>query len=116
MLYSFAYKPSVTMNWWIATSELTLVPVTSDPAFYLTGQEQGTGNHRAFTALDPCKAEGASCTTGIDCCAGFCTAGKCEQPKTKRCAKTDESCSTSADCCDKADVCISGYCGLISVQ
>lgn len=25
----------------------------SHPAFYLTGQELGTGNHRAFTALDP---------------------------------------------------------------
>ena len=30
----------------------------SHPAFYLTGQEFGTGNHRAFAALDPCKKDG----------------------------------------------------------
>src|SRR5262249_47346295 len=52
----------------------------SHPAFYLTGQEFGTGNHPAFTALDPCRKDGDSCTTGIDCCNGFCTDGKCGQP------------------------------------
>jgi len=30
----------------------------SAPAFYLPGQELGTGNHRAFAALDPCKMDG----------------------------------------------------------
>ena len=44
----------------------------SHPAFYLPGQELGTGNHRAFAALDPCKKDGDSCTSGIDCCGGFC--------------------------------------------
>ena len=45
----------------------------SHPAFYLPGQEFGTGNHRAFAALDPCKKDGNSCTSGIDCCGGFCS-------------------------------------------
>jgi hypothetical protein len=44
----------------------------SHPAFYLPGQEMGTGNHRAFAALDPCKKDSDICTTGIDCCGGFC--------------------------------------------
>jgi hypothetical protein len=80
----------------------------SHPAFYLTGQEAGTGNHRAFTALDPCHEEGASCTTGIDCCKGLCTNGKCGGPP--RCSNPDEMCTTAKDCCDPTDQCINGFC------
>ncbi|HVU02952.1 MAG TPA: hypothetical protein VHE30_14430 [Polyangiaceae bacterium] len=93
----------------------------SHPPFYLTGQELGTGNHRAFTALDPCKKDGDSCETGIDCCGGFCTDGVCgvppppppvpgEPPPPPRCAHTDEGCSSTA-CCDTRDKCIAGFCG-----
>jgi hypothetical protein len=89
----------------------------SHPAFYLTGQELGTGNHRAFTALDPCHKDGDGCTTGIDCCNGFCTNGKCEVPPPPeagpRCAHTDESCATGAPCCDPRDLCIAGHCGTL---
>lgn len=89
----------------------------SHPPFYLTGQELGTGNHRAFTALDPCHKDGDTCTTGIDCCGGFCTNGKCEVPPPPdggpRCAKTDESCATGAACCDPRDRCIAGHCGTL---
>ena len=46
--------------------------IRSYPAFYLSGQESGTGNHRAFAALDPCRKDGNACTSGIDCCGGFC--------------------------------------------
>jgi hypothetical protein len=88
----------------------------SHPAFFLTGQEEGTGNHRAFTALDPCKAEGETCTTGIDCCGGFCTDGICGKPAVPRCSNTDETCKTQADCCNKDDSCIAGFCGQIIVQ
>lgn len=90
-----------------ATGEYTSDP--SHPAFYLTGQEQGTGNHRAFAALDACRADGAACKTGIDCCGGFCTDGICEQPD--RCANTDEACETSDDCCNQFNICIGGFCG-----
>jgi hypothetical protein len=80
----------------------------SHPAFYLTGQEAGTGNHRAFTALDPCRADGASCTTGVDCCKGLCTNGTCGGPP--RCSNVDEACMTSRDCCDPTAQCINGFC------
>jgi hypothetical protein len=80
----------------------------SHPAFYLTGQEPGTGNHRAFTALDPCRADGASCTSGVDCCKGLCTNGTCGGPP--RCSNVDEACMTSKDCCDPTAQCINGFC------
>ncbi|HEX7479466.1 MAG TPA: hypothetical protein VF331_16805 [Polyangiales bacterium] len=101
----------------------------SHPAFYLTGQEEGTGNHRAFTALDPCRPEGGSCTTGIDCCGGFCNVpkstsselkvdlkGSCNMPKVPTCSKTDEHCVTAKDCCTHGDSCIAGYCGQVIPQ
>ncbi len=81
----------------------------SHPAFYVTGQELGTGNHRAFTALDPCHADGASCTTGVDCCGGFCTNGTCGKPQ-PRCSNADEMCSASQMCCDASLQCIGGIC------
>lgn len=80
----------------------------SHPAFYLTGQEPGTGNHRAFTALDPCHDEGTSCTTGVDCCKGKCTNGMCGGPP--RCSNLDEACTTAKDCCDPNAQCINGFC------
>jgi hypothetical protein len=80
----------------------------SHPAFYVTGQELGTGNHRAFTALDPCRADGADCTTGVDCCSGLCTNGKCGGPP--RCSNIDEACGAGHDCCDPTIPCIGGFC------
>ncbi len=103
----------------------------SHPPFYLEGQEFGTGNHRAFAALDPCKMDGNDCTSGIDCCGGFCTipdtgddefgiepVGKCTA-NVPMCAKTNERCTTNADCCPPEDVretpntCIAGFCAVI---
>jgi hypothetical protein len=81
----------------------------SHPAFFVTGQELGTGNHRAFTALDPCHASGATCTTGVDCCGGFCTDGMCGV-SVPRCSNIDETCSATQKCCDPAAQCINGFC------
>jgi hypothetical protein len=89
-----------------ATGKYTADP--SHPAFYVTGQELGTGNHRAFTALDPCHADGASCTSGVDCCKGFCTNGKCGAPPA--CSNADDACSASQKCCDTALQCVGGFC------
>jgi hypothetical protein len=85
----------------------------SHPAFYLPGQVFGTGNHRAFTALDPCKEDGASCETGVECCGGSCdtsdgTPGVCGKVTT--CAKSDERCEQTSDCCSTIDTCIAGFC------
>jgi hypothetical protein len=96
----------------------------SYPAFYVSGQEFGTGNHRAFAALDPCRKDGDKCATGIDCCGGFCyieqaaeltePVGSCS-PQRMECSKRDERCVTSADCCPPPDgeppySCIAGFC------
>ena len=94
----------------------------SAPAFYLPGQNFGTGNHRAFTALDACKDDGAGCESGVDCCGGSCTVvdefgqGKCG-PVTM-CAKTDERCASDSDCCKPGvaapkNSCIANFCSPI---
>ena len=98
------------------------------PAFYVTGQEFGTGNHRAFAALDPCKKDGNSCTSGIDCCGGFCmvpeAVGEFDEPvgtcssEIPMCAKTNERCTSSADCCppmegERMNSCIAGFCATL---
>jgi hypothetical protein len=81
----------------------------SHPPFFVTGQEIGTGNHRAFTALDPCHANNATCTTGVDCCGGYCTNGVCGLP-TPRCSNIDEMCGPGHACCDASAQCINGFC------
>jgi hypothetical protein len=85
----------------------------SYPAFYLPGQEMGTANHRAFTALDPCRQDGASCQSGIDCCGGFCTDGMCGPKREPRCSRLGEACQSVADCCDPKNYCINGFCAQI---
>jgi hypothetical protein len=84
----------------------------SAPAFYLPGQEVGTDNHRAFSALDPCRELGASCQSGTECCLGFCSASKCEAPP-PRCSRTEEACKAAADCCDSSELCINGFCSTV---
>jgi hypothetical protein len=96
----------------------------SHPAFYVSGQEFGTGNHRAFAALDPCRNDGEKCSSGVDCCGGFCyldnnpelvePTGTCS-PKKMECARRDDRCSAASDCCttgptEAALVCIAGFC------
>jgi hypothetical protein len=101
----------------------------SHPAFYVSGQEPGAGNHRAFAALDPCRQDGDACTSGVDCCGGFCfiedpqelveSVGKCS-PTMMTCAKRDERCTSSSDCCLPTDpselpnTCIAGFCTVVS--
>jgi hypothetical protein len=103
----------------------------SHPAFYLPGQEFGTGNHRAFAALDPCKQDGDTCTSGIDCCGGFCfvpddgnnelgvePVGTCTS-NVPTCAKTGERCVNTGDCCppdpgQPPNECLAGVCTFIA--
>ncbi len=95
----------------IGTGLYTFDP--SSPAFYVPGQELAGANHRAFTALDPCRADGESCESGIDCCSGFCTNGVCGPPS--GCAQTNEACQSDSDCCNGTDSCIGGFCGQILI-
>jgi hypothetical protein len=103
-----------------ATGEYRSDP--SAPAFYVTGQDFLTGNHRAFTALDACKEDGSACMSGTDCCGGFCDApeapgdsltereGSCSS-ETPSCAKSGDRCVADTDCCDTSGKCLNGYCG-----
>jgi hypothetical protein len=90
----------------------------STKPFYLEGQSN-SGNIRAFATLNPCREENADCTSGIDCCTGFCeipegaTTGKCVPPN--RCAKRQERCEDDSNCCPQPEgvqplVCLGGYC------
>jgi hypothetical protein len=93
----------------------------SFPGFYLEGQSD-TGNTRAFAALNPCRATGKECQSGLDCCTGFCDVkpgadkGMCVTEV--MCSKTNERCKTDKDCCppamgEPANSCLGGYCGFV---
>jgi len=90
----------------------------SHPAFFIPGQELASGNARGSWALDPCKSSGSSCSTGDECCEGFCSADP-ENPgsfvcgsKATCCAHEFDSCKTSADCCAPSLTCVAGRCAL----
>ena len=103
---------------WVAAIDLSPTPGkdASHPAFYLDGQEQAADNLRGFWVLSPCKADGAGCQSGDDCCDGFCRAGadggalQCVPPPQGGCSNEYEKCTTAADCCNKSDSCINGRC------
>jgi hypothetical protein len=101
-----------SMKIWVTPIQiLETGQIESHPAFYLPGQELVSGNIRAFAALEPCKADGQSCSSGIDCCGGACTNSQCGKPK--GCSNLDEKCKAKADCCDQSSQdCIGGYCAL----
>jgi len=103
----------------------------SHPAFYLTGQEAGSGNQRAFAALDPCEKDGETCTSGTDCCGGFCfvkesdsefatePVGTCTADLPE-CAKINDRCTNTDDCCPPDPgapkiMCIAGFCAVLQV-
>jgi hypothetical protein len=89
----------------------------SHPAFYLPDQELASGNIRAFATLEPCKPNGATCNSGIDCCGGKCLAGSCSD--VAGCSHEEEKCNTTSDCCNEGGVplqCINNYCSLSTAQ
>jgi hypothetical protein len=103
---------------WVAAVDIDAPPDSdpSHPAFYLSNQENESGNIRAFAALEPCRVEGESCSSGVDCCCGFCAttpgSGTCDcHPN--RCSNIEEKCSTAADCCDPGVACVGGFCQYI---
>jgi len=113
---------------WVAAVDLTAAPGTdaSHPAFYLPGQELLAGNSRGFWVLDPCRADGSSCTAGDQCCDGYCEpngttdggatgALVCSNtPPTSMCSAVGEKCGTAASCCDMTNLCVNGFCAQMS--
>jgi len=95
---------------WVAAIDIAPAADTdpSHPAFYLPGQEIGSGNIRAFPVLAPCSGNGASCESGINCCGGTCTSGVCGVPA--GCANDNNKCTSTVPCCDHAESCIGGFC------
>jgi len=122
-----AEYPSLRKKLWVAAIDLDYSGKAdpSHPAFYLPGQELMAGNMRAFTALEPCKQEGDSCSSGAECCEGFCrqidASGEfgevqytCVPPVTG-CSYVDETCVSDADCCgyeDNSITCINNHCAV----
>jgi hypothetical protein len=93
----------------------------SHPAFYLDGQEKTADNLRGFWVLSPCEAQGESCTSGDQCCEGFCRpagdGGPLEcVPPPGGCSNEYEKCSTASDCCQSSDQCINGFCAQPAAQ
>ena len=108
-----------TKKLWIAAIDANPTPGKdpSHPAFYLPGQELLAGNMRGYWAVSPCKPDGSSCSTGADCCGGFCEQGDagqlvCGQTTPHGCSQEYEACTTAADCCDTSDSCVNGRCSL----
>jgi hypothetical protein len=114
-----------TKKLWVAAIDLGAPPGTdvSHPAFYLPAQELLAGNSRGFWVLDPCKADGLGCTSGDQCCNGYCEpngaggALVCSNtPPDTHCSQLSEKCTTAADCCDTTNVCLNGFCSLKGPQ
>jgi len=110
-----------TKKLWISAVDASPTPGAdpSHPAFYLPGQELLAGNMRGYWAVSPCKADGASCTTGAVCCGGFCEQGAggalvCGKSTPMGCSQEYESCTSAADCCNPSDLCVNGRCSLPS--
>jgi hypothetical protein len=106
---------------WVAAIDLNATAGTdpSHPAFYLPAQELLAGNSRGFWALAPCEANGQSCTSGDQCCNGYCEPGGSDgglicanMPPNNNCSMIGNKCTTSSDCCDSTDLCINGFCSV----
>ncbi len=71
--------------------------------------------------MDPCKPDGSTCSSGDECCGGYCQQDPqtgtltCGQ-KQNQCSKEFDKCTTSADCCDPKLKCINDICTLILPQ
>ena len=110
--YPIANSPT-TKKLWVAAIDLNAPPGTdpSHPAFYLPGQELIAGNAHGTFVADACKPSGKACTSGDECCDGYCGQdGMCTNTK-PQCAPEFDKCVTSADCCNTTSlVCINGRC------
>ena len=108
---------------WVAAFDLSPAAGkdASHPAFYLDGQEGTADNLRGFWVLPPCEQNGGACTTGDQCCNGFCRpAGdggplECVSPP-GGCSNEYEACTTAGNCCDPNDQCINGHCAQPAAQ
>ncbi len=108
---------------WVAAVNLNATPGTdpSYPAFYLPAQELHAGNSRGYWSMQACQMDGAGCSTGTQCCGGYCQmegsstdAGLVCTSRVPPCSAQAEKCTTTADCCGSAAgvTCINSVCTL----
>jgi len=90
----------------------------SHPPFHLTGQDENNLAMRGFWALDPCKGDGQGCTSGTECCGGYCAPGSGDSggpvcmSQSSGCAMTGDKCNATSDCCGASSgvTCINHVC------
>ncbi len=105
---------------WVAAIDLNVTPGmdSSHPAFYLDGQESSADCLRGFWVLPPCQQNGTTCSSGDECCTGFCRpdgeggAYSCVPAPSAGCSNEYEKCTMTSDCCQASSgyTCIGGYC------
>lgn len=111
--------PSATKQLWVAAIDQKPQPNVdpSHPPFRLPGQSVSL-NLRGYWALDPCKGDGQGCTSGTECCGGYCDMAPvdaggpiCKSTK-NGCAQNGDKCDVNADCCNFATgvTCINHVC------
>ncbi len=89
---------------WITAIHLDAAP-GEDPSsvpYWLPGQDPTTSNISVAWARRPCRADGAACASGSECCGGACSAdadgaGVCIPASA--CRENGQTCGASADCC-----------------
>jgi hypothetical protein len=112
---------------WVFAIDMPPKPGTdpSHPAFYLPAQELYAGNSRGFWVPDVCKQKGVGCTSGDECCGGFCRAsdefGKAictDKLPPNSCSAEYDACETAADCCKGGAPlsCLGGRCSQIVIN
>jgi Tol biopolymer transport system component len=88
----------------------------SHPPFYVRGQDMNAKSENAYYALDPCKGNGQSCQSGVDCCTGQCSqaedGGANVCGNVQGCSSLGNACVQASDCCDAGALCFDGFCQL----
>jgi hypothetical protein len=110
---------TVVKQLWVAAIDQNPKPGVdpSHPAFHLQGQDQTNLAMRGFMSLPPCAQNGQGCTSGTDCCGGYCENAADGGAPTCRstpsgCSQNGDKCNTSSDCCNAASgvTCIAHVC------
>jgi WD40-like Beta Propeller Repeat len=114
-----ATPASAVKQLWVAAIDLNPKPGV-DPShapFHLEGQDETNLAMRGFWSLPPCEADGQTCSTGTDCCGGYCSGGAdggapvCGSMP-QGCSQDGNKCSANSDCCDASSgvTCINHVC------
>ena len=110
---------TVVKQLWVAAIDQNPKPGVdpSHPAFHLQGQDESNLAMRGFWSLPPCAPERTGCSSGTDCCGGYCIGGAdggapvC-QSMPSGCAQDGDKCNVASDCCGASTgvTCINHVC------